>query len=116
MIIPPSTPKEVEDRIEKLLDTPESSSRKEAVAVLRDACIEMKDENPNVFDDLPADTQKRIDTLIKTGVLGVRSARSGDAAGAKLPKTGGLMGAVIFILIGMAMIVTGIVMKRRRQT
>ena len=106
IVVEKMTPEEVIKEIEELLKKPASPEREEAIKKLHEKIIRLLEEDPNYFDDASDEMKEVIQQLIKNGELKSR---------ARLPKTGGLVGSAIVVLLGVTMIGGGIYLSKKNK-
>lgn len=99
-------PEDIIPIVDKLIDLPDSPERDYVVKKLWEEFKKMVDEDPNFYDHFDPEMQEILKRFYETGVLGRRR---------RLPKTGGLIGSSITVLMGLGMIGTGIYLKSSKR-
>ena len=92
--------------MDELLDIPDSPERDYVVKKLWEVVKKMAEDDPTFYDHFDPEMRDILREFVRTGVLGRRRS---------LPKTGGLGGSLAILLIGFALIGTGIRISRKER-
>ena len=105
---PEELPQKVTDKINELIDLPDSDISNEQVAKLYRDLVKILNEDPAFIDKLDEETADIVIRFLKTGVLGRRRT--------KLPKTGGVVGSVMMLVFASTLIGLGMAIRPEEES